>query len=178
MDKKTPKMQRYDIRADKDGPFARKGKWLGSFVITHDGILFVFSDYGSYSYWWGSTGIDDFRSFLLDVDDGYLLDKISPGEEYDPTETAKSIKQAIIRRRREMSLNAADARTEWDLACSADFGSELGFADWGRDTNFADWYEYASRRKSPQAVAFTERVWPLFCAALRAEMSAESAQSS
>ena len=178
MDKQQPENRRYDIRAESDGPYHRKGKWLGTFVITHDGILFVFSDYGSYSYWWGSTGASDFRSFLLELDNGYLLGKISPGSEYDPIETKKSVQQAIVRLRREMSLDAEQARVEWDLAEGADFGSELGFADWGRDTSLEDWYEYSNRRTSPQAVAFAERVWPVFCAVLRAEMTAETNRTS
>jgi hypothetical protein len=183
MDKTRSELRRYDIRAIADGNGVRVGKWLGTFVVTHDGLLFVRSDYGSYSYWWGSTGTDDFREFLLELDDAYLLGKISPGDEYDPEETEKSIKQAIIRLRRDMTLNAKDARTEWEHMDRSDFSSEVGFSDWGRGTKLSDWYEYANRQTSPRATLFASRVWPLFCAALRAEMAAEqtdrtSAQSS
>lgn len=173
VNKSIPETRRYDVRAPNDGSFTRKGAWLGTFLITHDGMVAVNSDYGTYGYWWNSTGRDDIREFLIKIDTDYLLGKIAPKQEYDPQETEKSVKRKIIELRRANRIDKEQARTERDLVSDSDFSCELGFYDWMKETKIGDAYELACYRTDRQAVAFAERVWPVFCDMLRAEMKRE-----
>lgn len=171
MNRSRPETRRYDIRTEGDR------RWLGTFLVTHDGLVACNTDYGSYSYWWTSTGCDDIRAFLVKINTGYLLRKFSPREEYDGEDTEKAIKEFVIRARRDGVLSCEEARAEWDLICDLD--RETGFAFWLRDTKlgtkhgFGDLWELACHRTNPEAAAFAEHVWPAFVKRLREEMEAE-----
>lgn len=163
-------MRRYDVRCEE-------GRWLGTFLVTHDGLVCCNTDYGDYSYWWHAFG-DDIIEFLLQINTGYLLGKVSPRDEYDGEETEKEIKRLIIQARRDGSLSQEDAREEWDLL--GDLERSEGFALWLRDTKldsehgFGDLWELACHRVNRQAAMFAEKVWPRFCQMLRDEIQKEN----
>lgn len=168
MNKSRPETRRYDVRTE-DGR-----RWLGTFLITHDGLVACNTDYGSYSYWWMSTGCDDIRAFLVKIDTGYLLGKFSPHDEYDGDATEKNVRRTILRMRREGSLTKEEARKEFDRLSEHELDSETGFAFWYRDTDLGDAWEFAVYGPKPEAVAFTENVWPAFVRRLREEMANEA----
>lgn len=166
MNRNTPETRRYDVRTEDR-------RWLGTFLVTHDGLVACNTDYGSYSYWWTSTGCDDIRTFLVRIGTGYLLNKFSPKDEHDPEGTEMSIRRTICELRRRRELTVGEAAREWDLVGACDLTSEYGFYDWVRDTKLGDSWELGRRRTCPQATAFAERVWPAFVRMLREEMAAE-----
>lgn len=172
MNKNTPETRRYDVRTEDDR------RWLGTFLVTHDGLVACNTDYGSYSYWWTSTGCEDIREFLVEIDTGYLIGKFSPEREYSGDATKKNVCSTILRMRREGSLTKDEARKEFDRLVDHDLDSETGFAFWYRDTDLVDAWEIPVYRANPRVVAFSERVWPAFVKRLREEMAAESATRS
>jgi len=173
MNKIIPEIRRYDVRMPVDEWHAEKGKWLGTFLITHDGMVAINSDYGTYGYWWSSTGRDDIREFLIQINSGYLLSKIAPEREYYGDETEKSIREYILKRRREQEYTKEQAREEWDRLEDYDLSESFGFQNWTQATEIGDAWEFGHYDSPRQAVAFTERVWPVFCDMMRAEIRAE-----
>lgn len=69
-------------------------------VIDTDGYFSTVSDYGNYAYRWGAMGVDDLRKFLVSCDGEYMLGKISPGHEFDPTATERALREIVVRDRR------------------------------------------------------------------------------
>jgi hypothetical protein len=112
--------ERYTIRA-KEG-FA----WAIVTIAEDIGLLQVVSDYGSWSYCWGASGLGRrFKEFLLGVGQDYLVRKFCGGErEYLPDETEKEIRREILRRRREGGLTREQAREARDAVEEAE--------GWGR----------------------------------------------
>jgi len=55
------------------------GGWLAQVVITSDGMFSAVSDYGNFCYAWRSTGEEDFRNFLLNINTSYFGGKCIPG---------------------------------------------------------------------------------------------------
>lgn len=150
------------------------------FFLDEIGSFTVLSDYGNYGYrwseggWWSKVEYD-FRVFVLQTDDHYILGKISvPDSEYQDEKTLAAVKRAIIEARRCRAKSADWARTEWDLLrdCSDLYTAE-DFARWSGSTQLDEYWDYASYGPSRQAVAFIENVMPRFRAMLRAELEAE-----
>ena len=158
--------RRYDVRTEG-------GAWLAVVFLGADGFFSTVSDYGNYGHWWGSTGRDDFRDFLCGTSADYLVGKFSPEWEMDPDASEIEVKKCIIRLRREGTLTADEARAEWELLSYVRDGDDGGWwanTDLGKHAWPADlWLQ----RRSPQAVAFVEKVMPRLVLMLRAEMAAE-----
>ena len=58
------------------------GQWLGQIVLTSDGMFASVTDYGNFSYSWRSTGGDDFRKFMTEINIGYFGTKMFTGMAY------------------------------------------------------------------------------------------------
>jgi hypothetical protein len=102
-----------------------------------------------------------FRHFLLQCDDGYILTKIAPQQEWDADATLQSIKDAILGMRRDGGWSKEEAREEWDsLEYHEGFYSEWNFWEWSRDTKLTEVHELSCYKYSEQARAFLERCWP------------------
>lgn len=115
-----------------------------------------------------------FRQFLLECDDGYLLRKISPTQEWDGDATMETIKETIIGMRRDGGWSKDDAREEWDsLDHYEGFHSEYNFWDWGRNTKITDVHELSCYQDSQQAKAFLEKCWPQLKTLIRTELQHE-----
>ncbi len=165
MNKETPETRRYNIRNEV-------GSWLGMFLVTHDGAVTTISDYGNYSYWWGSTGMSDIREFLIKISVDYMLGKMAPQSEFDGEAAKKFIKEHILDLRRAGDLTKEEAREEWDLIENADFYDAHGFGyhDWCNSSSIEGRYEFYQSDTPKQAKLFAERVWPYFIAALKKEL--------
>ena len=66
------KLMLYTLRDDKGG-------WLGTVILTQDGFFMSLTDYGNFAYRWGSIGMDDFRYFILSIDEDYFERKMVEG---------------------------------------------------------------------------------------------------
>jgi hypothetical protein len=161
----------YDLRT-------ASGEWLARVVITDDGYFSTVSDYGEYAYWWTHAGAC-FRRFLTQICTDSLLNKIAPRREYDSDATLKAAKRQILEARRGREVTAEDARCEWErLYDNSWLESSEAYAAWYRETELPDAHECYRERRNPQSVAFVEHVWPVFVAAIRAELAAEATTGS
>lgn len=64
-------MQFIELRTEKE-------VWLGDIVITSNCMICAFTDWGSFNFRWCSAGKDlkEFKNFLININSGYLGDKI------------------------------------------------------------------------------------------------------
>ena len=62
--------------------YTKSGDWLGQVVLTADGSFMSITDYGNFSYSWSSTGHDDFRKFIISLDEQYFAGKMVQGLAY------------------------------------------------------------------------------------------------
>lgn len=102
------KVERYKFKAKN---------WWAVFFLSIDGYLDIQSDYGDYSYRWGSFG-PCFKQFLIDCDRSYLLGKLGMNKpkEFDNKKTYECIKRDIINMRREGEINSEIAKESWEQA--------------------------------------------------------------
>ena len=56
--------------------------WLGRIILTSDGSFMSITDYGNFCFHWGRTGVDDFRRFILGLDEDYFAGKMVQGMSY------------------------------------------------------------------------------------------------
>jgi hypothetical protein len=75
MESNTVKSRSYTL-TDKGG------HWLGQIVLTSDGMFASVTDYGNLSYAWRSTGDNDFRKFMSEINVGYFASKMQGGLAY------------------------------------------------------------------------------------------------
>jgi hypothetical protein len=136
----------------------------------------VVSDYGNYAYRWNARGLGgnrDIREFVVNCDNGYLMSKLAPRDEYDGRKTLKAVRRYILDKRKDGSLDAADAREEWDLLRHSGLDSDYDFARWLDKTKICDAYEMACYTPSAQVLAFFERAWPRLKALIEADLGKE-----
>lgn len=62
--------------------YTKSGDWLGEIVLTKGGSFMSITDYGNFSYHWGSTGHQDFRKFIISLDEQYFACKMVQGLAY------------------------------------------------------------------------------------------------
>lgn len=146
--------------------------------ITDDGCFTVISDHGNYGYWWGSPGCE-FRQFLCNCDDYYLIGKLSHGDtEYDGEATRQRIREELTH----WHDLGEDTREELILLADADLSDVPGFTRWleedGEDGRRI--IEYPERcmlavyRPPIRVQMFVKHIWPHFVEQLKAELVAEA----
>lgn len=77
--------------------FDENGNWLGQVVLTNDGMFASVTDWGNLSFAWRSYG-DDFRSFIISLNNCYFGDKMFMGMSYMlPSSASKSFDKSCQR---------------------------------------------------------------------------------
>lgn len=157
-------IKRYDVR---DGH-----EWA-VVVADHKGFLGVVSSYGNYAFHWTDFG-KDFKSFLLSIDEGYLVKKLTFGQKlhYDEAATLAATKYEIMRLRKEGLFTKPQARQEWELL--GDFNDlyhQGDFEAWFQETSLLDASECYRSQRDPQTVTFAKTLWPKFKEALSADLN-------
>ena len=71
------------------------GHWLGQIVLTNDGMFASVTEYGNLSYAWRSTGHNDFRKFMSEINVDYFAGKLYSGLSY--IVYSKKVEQACKR---------------------------------------------------------------------------------
>lgn len=133
-------------------------------LLDETGFFAVISDYGNYVYKWSAFS-GDFREFMLQCDDGYLISKLNPRRVADWDETYKAIKGHIVSERKGGFYHKETARGLLQLADKFHKEqSDFAFKDFldaaGNEDCHTDWYEFYCQRPDPQVVGFTKRVFP------------------
>jgi hypothetical protein len=145
--------------------FARGG--YGWFVVFIDeiGCVSIQSDYGDYAYRWSSFG-DDIRTFLMQCNESYLIDKFTLGEPRisKGEKSIQRIKESILDERRQGDLSKEKARDLYDAVPEyLDDGFRLTDI---ADGDLVDWivsgdYEMlVCEKEYGQVKAFFEGCWP------------------
>ena len=159
---------RYIIKSEKP-------HWWAHFVISNDGFLDIQSDYGNYSYCWSSFG-EDFKQFLVDCDDSYLIGKFGGSRKcFNFEETVTNIISEILERRRDRNLTAELARDLFDTVNSLDpvtsvgeFGMQLQETQINNVPEILYSGDYSSipvvMEDDPSLVSFMKIIWPHFTA--------------
>jgi len=148
------------------------------FLLDSFGMLSVASDFGNYVYHWPRDGWGpyDFRKFLLQIDNGYLIGKLDGGRSrIRGDKTKQRIKEEICRLRRDLSLGKDEARDEWDHLQYHDFEDDSDFTVWHGETKLEAAWELCCHGPEPRLVAFAEKVWPRLRERLREALAEEAA---
>ena len=134
------------------------------------------SDHGNYGYWWGSPGCE-FRKFLCEVDDHYLMGKLSEGKrEVDRDATLLAVKREILGCRRRRDITRDQAQAEWLIALEIDWYDEFERSDWylNRTELREQMMEVVVRRFPMQLQMFVKWLWPVFVEELKKELAEEA----
>jgi len=146
-------------------------------VLTSNGMFATVSDYGNYAFAWRDTGCEDFRDFIVQMHADYLCSKIVPRREYDGEATIANVKATILELRRESRIDAALARSEWDLLDNhSNLDQREDFAFWSQETKLhdvTDVYSLTCQSRDRQAEMFCERILPRLQQAIRDEKESD-----
>lgn len=180
---------RYQVPNDR-----KAGEGWAILFLDSIGCFAALSDWGNYGNRWQDKGWGDydFRKFVLEMGDDYLLNKITHGaDEYDADETARSIKQAILEARRSGQVRGSAhsyddidgrnaegsrlwARLEWDrIEAHGDLYTEEDFNQWSGVTSLEEPWNYHCRRTPMQAQMFVKKCMPRLREMIRNEMARE-----
>lgn len=161
-------VEQYTIRAER-----------GWAVITVDlsGLLSIHSDYGKWSYWWGSPGMP-FKEFLLSCDRSYLLGKLGT-EVLDIDRVQESLRKKLKKALEDGEIEQYDHDDidEWIESMDEDDYKAIPYQELLFDRVLGnDYCDIPSHMMvEPGLAAFYERIWPLFAAELRREVDTERA---
>jgi hypothetical protein len=88
--------------------FNNKWDWA-IFTIDNTGMFNCQSSFGNYNYHWSHFG-NCFKSFLINLDSGYLFTKLCNKNYFDFDEYLKSSKKVIFRMRKENEITKQQAK--------------------------------------------------------------------
>jgi hypothetical protein len=168
-----PTLRRYNLAS------VRGAGWA-IIVIGSDGYFSTVSDWGNYAFRWGAHGEKDFREFLIRASNSpdYIVGKLSPREEYDGEETAKSIKEELVESYRSGGLTKEEVRAEFRLLRESAIENDEGcFQSWCGETKLDDPWFHRKESHSWDARQFVkkilvERLVPILKAELETERQA------
>lgn len=143
--------------------------------------VMISSDYGEYSYFWGSTGYTP-KKFLCTIEMDYCMKKLmgGTGNMYDPDfkERQKSVNKLIIEERLVCNISKETAREAWDKAKSifeyCGNSDDLYFSEFMDAEEFEDiFFDHESipqdKKLKPQVEMFWNNIWLPFTKELKKE---------
>ena len=125
-----------------------------------NGRVIILSDYGHWSYFWGSIGDQTIEEFLIDLDSHYMGKKMLESEFYvtDDEGTIKAVREHILQCRRDGDIDKDGAREEWELLNDYADG-ELDVRAWCEASSFDDPWEWRESKANDTWVNFWNRLW-------------------
>lgn len=169
----TDLVERYIIRP-KPG-----FEWAFIYVDETTGVFSCYSSFGTYAYCWTHIGTATLKEFLSGLDFDYFMGKTRQGyRRFDPDATVKGVKEYIIERRRDGSLDRTDARNAWTDADdlwqndSHEFFEALCSSGPLMKLYGGDYYDIARERPDGNSRGFWEKIWPEFLNKIRAPAEA------
>lgn len=178
----------YKIRLKKEGTYSG---WADITIEEWDrgGSFKCISDYGDYSYMWGSIGDECLREFLLDLNKDYFMGKVRGNSRFmfDAEANTKKVFEEIVNLRRNNDISKEEARESWDdlqffsleLTDSQDLwferfmGTIAAEKIYGYDPHGMPDESY----EDPTCVMFWERIWPLVCDVWKKELEEEKVEA-
>lgn len=160
-------LKRYELKPDKESA------WAIIVIDTARGFFSAVSDHGSYGYLWTHPG-GEFRKFLTQLELDYVYGKLAHTHQvFDLQASLKSAREAILSRRKDNSIGAAQARTEWNEL--EDVTGEYEFNNWQQYSSLDDTHEFYMQRKESQCWGFCQKLFTRFQQVLREELKKEEA---
>lgn len=150
------------------------------------GYISVISGYGNFGHCFSCCS-GEFRRFLCGLNRDYLMGKFfgSALQVFDNDKAATDLKKFLIDRRRHGGVEKEEAREMWnhlvDIHTNGYQSQETFYTAlcerW--DKRFWDWeaWSIGGTVMNPQALGFWETIWPVFVAALRAEIKSETQEA-
>ena len=177
----------------------RDGHDWAIIMIDDKGMLSIQSDYGNYAYYWGSPG-KDFKTFLTELDNDYLMGKLGRRDHFNGPETVKRLRVEFIKQLRdrhslkwkydEKHLSSRSVRfKEWvrdaweEIARLDDGGSSdafyHSFTEASTLCEAVDIYGGidAVMEFEPSLMNFVNKLWPIFTSHLKEQIAAANPKS-
>jgi hypothetical protein len=168
--KKVSSTEKFDFKFNPSG-------WAIVFIDDETGVVSMQTDWGNYSYRWGSPG-GPLKEFLLKCDASYLIGKFAQGERdyFDQGETRKECLKRVLEKRRFRWITSSEAREAYDEVKKMDLDSPEAVFYTIQD-QAPTFYEKVLcecsydlpiiKDYSPRVVGFFREVWPLIKHQLR-----------
>lgn len=118
-------------------------------------------------HWWNARGKESLHEFLIGLQRYYAMGKLFSRralEEYDEEQTVRSIKEDIIRMRRDGDYTEEQARDLWDELEACETGEDVANLT---DCHGNRWYESIKTKPKSCADWFWNEVWAAFIAHLK-----------
>ena len=164
------------------------GWWALINVDEAHGALMIQSDYGDFSYRWGTGGLGcPFREFLAGragVD--YLMDKMFPKDFFDEESTSNQLSHLVIEARKQGDIDSEVARYWYDFIQETlrgrtghihEYVNIMRHDDSGAGAELWKWFDGMPPLDlgyHPRAHRFFNEIWPEFVKVLKAEISPET----
>jgi hypothetical protein len=153
--------------------------WAKIIIDENAWMFSCISDAGNFSYRWPSESHRTFKKFLTQIDMGYLMRKIEPrAEEFNYEETIKRLKKWLFQDRREGIISKESARSDYTALNYFEYENspDLLMNYLVENTKlFSEDYSYTAEHfkydYTPEAITFTEVVFPLLQEALKIELN-------
>lgn len=139
------------------------------------GSVDIQSDYGNYAFTWGAIGKDSLIEFLVDLNLGYAMNKLTEYKLYelDFKGTIQKMKKELLSQRRDGYIDKEQARDAWDDLCeNIEGGAESEDAIYSNLHHTGYFLEYVWGDDScnldfinsikPQVQMFWDRIWSCF----------------
>jgi hypothetical protein len=152
-------------------PPDKESCWAIVIIDPAIGFFSAVSDHGNYGYLWTHPG-GEFRKFLVNCDLDYVYGKLTHEQRvFDLEASVKAAKDAILSRRRDGSIGAAQAREEYD---GLQISSEHEFVSWQQYSSLDDSHEFYMQRKESECWGFCQKLFTRFQQVLREELKKEA----
>lgn len=110
-------VEQYELR--------NEGEWAFITLDSNNGLFQSNSSFGNYSYSWPNHGRESFKSFLIEIDYDYFLNKVSNMNEVDGIKTKEKWTKAILEDRKDRVLDMYEARKAYDSLQTIDFSASM-----------------------------------------------------
>lgn len=152
--------------------------WAKIIIDDSSWMFSCISDAGNFSYRWPSERHRTFKKFLTQIDMGYLMRKIEPrAKNFDYELTIKELKNSIFEQRRENNITKEQAKKDFEALKYLEYENSPDLIMYQLIENtkiFSDDYSWTADKMvynhSPEAISFTEVVFPILQEALKTEL--------
>jgi hypothetical protein len=149
----------------------------GVVIMDSTGYFSAVTDYGNYAFYWSAHGMDDFRQFVIGLEESwdYVASKLGGlrlTHIFDEEATALDLKRELLEWRRQGGVEKDEAREEWARLEELENGF-LTADEWGSLTIFENLSERCHYRVDRDLEAFCKKLMPRLANLLRAELTAE-----
>lgn len=167
----------YDVKPLENNPYA----WATVFIREWKGggQVAIQSDYGDFSYLWGSIGDKTLREFMCGLDYHYFMKKTrkdTGGHKFCADTTMDNMRENILEARKEHGISKQEARELFDeVSALSDYSTEECFytAYYHNETLYDFFHSEPPKRtmKDPACRMFWDEIWSRLVPVWRDELA-------